>query len=334
MPFTGYPQDFSLAHFQEYPLLVNPAYTGFFMGDLRAGVVYKNRWKSVNAPFNSYVAFADGTLNKKMLGDGDFVTGGLHLIGHTAGDAGFGYVGAMLSSAYYKALSPGENHYLVLGASFGVGNRRLNEELLTFGNQFNGVRYDASIPHNEVVIRNNSNYADMGTGLLWFFSPSEDFRIHTGASYLHFNRTNLTYLGGSDQLDPKFTLIGEIRMQFTDLIRLVPSMLYISQGEFTETIIGAGLRHEFPQIVRVHPIVRPDNPETALTFGSWYRLDDAIILGLKVEYSYAIFSFSYDINISSLNEASHLKEGFEISAAYLFGNMWGDLKITERKAFK
>jgi hypothetical protein len=52
--------------------------------------------------------------------------------------------------------------------------------------------------------------------------------------------------------------------------------------------------------------------------GVWYRYKDAVIPYLGIEVGSLRGGISYDINVSTLNPASNLKGGFELSVNYLF----------------
>jgi len=326
-------QDFSFSSFQQYPALSNPAFTGFYWGDFRVAAFYKNQWRSVGSPFSSYVAMADAPLNLRMMGTEDFVAVGLNLMRHTAGDAGYGYSVVLLNVAYYKALDSRGKMYLAIGLQAGGGSRGIDQEALTFGNQFNGIAYDPSIAHNEVVYTDRATYEDLGIGVMWYMAPSEYFKMHMGASYLHLSRPNLSFVSGIDQLQPKTSLNAEMRIGSHKILQVIPSGYYITQGEFTEITAGLGIRYTFSKYNRPHPIIRPDNSETAITFSTWHRLNDAMILALRLEMAYATLGFSYDVNVSSLKEASHLKGGYEIFMSYNFMDIFGDRKISHRKTF-
>ena len=60
--------------------------------------------------------------------------------------------------------------------------------------------------------------------------------------------------------------------------------------------------------------------ETAILLGVYYRVGDAIIPSFMFEMANYAVGISYDINISSLTEASEGAGGFEISFRYITPN--------------
>ena len=55
-------QDLHFSMLDLDPLLFNPAYSGFFDGTGRFGVVYRNQWASVSTPFQTLTATAEVSL--------------------------------------------------------------------------------------------------------------------------------------------------------------------------------------------------------------------------------------------------------------------------------
>src|SRR5205085_1360725 len=54
----------------------------------------------------------------------------------------------------------------------------------------------------------------------------------------------------------------------------------------------------------------------SLSFGGFYRWNDAFIPVVKLDVYSLAFGLSYDINVSKLNTASNWRGGFELTATY------------------
>jgi hypothetical protein len=59
-----------------------------------------------------------------------------------------------------------------------------------------------------------------------------------------------------------------------------------------------------------------DNP-TNVYLGAWYRLSDAVIPYVGLEYNEFHFGVSYDVNVSPLKTASNSRGGVELSVIYI-----------------
>jgi Type IX secretion system membrane protein PorP/SprF len=65
-------------------------------------------------------------------------------------------------------------------------------------------------------------------------------------------------------------------------------------------------------------LMNPDQPvPTILYLGSWYRLKDAIIPYVGLEFGEFHIGASYDVNVSKLKPASNMRGGMEISLIYI-----------------
>ena len=53
-----------------------------------------------------------------------------------------------------------------------------------------------------------------------------------------------------------------------------------------------------------------------LSAGAFYRLNDAVIPVVKLDYYNWALGFTYDVNISQLAAASSLRGGFEVTLSY------------------
>ena len=88
------------------PLLFNPAYSGFFDGTGRFGIVYRNQWASVSKPFQTVSATAELNImrsSRSMSG----LNGGLWLTSDHAGTLEYGNTAAAAIVSYFKRNRPG-----------------------------------------------------------------------------------------------------------------------------------------------------------------------------------------------------------------------------------
>ena len=81
-------QDLHFSQYYNSPLIVNPALTGVFNGDLRGIVNYRDQWSSV-APFKTYGLSIDAGMMKKKMKNG-CVGAGLNMYQDEAGDSDVG----------------------------------------------------------------------------------------------------------------------------------------------------------------------------------------------------------------------------------------------------
>ena len=96
----------------------------------------------------------------------------------------------------------------------------------------------------------------------------------------------------------------------------VPNFLMLRQGPSTEVNLGALIRYSIREESKYTGILK----ETAIYFGAYSRLGDAIIPTILMEVSSFSVGISYDIINSDLKEAAGGKGGIEISLSFINPN--------------
>lgn len=59
-------QDIHFSQYYSAPLTINPALTGGFAGDYRAGVNYRSQWVSVTVPYRTFDIYGDLNLGPPL----------------------------------------------------------------------------------------------------------------------------------------------------------------------------------------------------------------------------------------------------------------------------
>ena len=63
---TTQAQDIHFSQFYENGILRNPALTGIFSGDYKAGVNYRTQWSSISVPFQTMLATAEDRKSTRL----------------------------------------------------------------------------------------------------------------------------------------------------------------------------------------------------------------------------------------------------------------------------
>ena len=83
---SSFSQDVHFSQFYQTPLLVNPAFTGSFNGNIRGIVNYRNQWATVGNPYTTYAfSFDMGLMKEKM--ENKYLGAGLFVYKDMAGDS-------------------------------------------------------------------------------------------------------------------------------------------------------------------------------------------------------------------------------------------------------
>lgn len=303
---TTLAQDIHFSQFFNSPLTLNPAQTGDFDGSYRIGIIYRDQWTSVNSPYKTFSGSFDMTF-PIGLAAGDAVSGGLIMYSDKAGDGNYNTMNVSLSGAYHKAL--GIDKRLSLGVQFGFLQRKLDFNEYYFADQFDGTNFTNLTTQESLAVQNLNNM-DLNIGLQYSALFSDNFAGKVGVSAMHLISPKESFFNNPNVKLP-IQIIGhaEANIKLSDKLMLNPRFIYRSQKKAMEFEVGGDLGYK----------LNSSNFDATLYGGVWFRATgtDAIIPYAGIEYKDFKLGLSYDVNISSLSEASKGKGGFEISLMYI-----------------
>ena len=300
-------QDPHYSQFFTSPLTLNPALTGKFDGNLRITGNYRNQWPTINRAFTTTTVSVDFPIFKNMVGTND--TWGLGIMGYSDQSANsalkFNYL--TVSTAFHKGLD--EDGFQQIGAGFqatytnmilDVTNLKFEDQLTPFG--FTGTTSEV---FNNANLKNN--YFDLNAGILYTASSSDRNNFYAGLSMYHVTRPKQSFTGSFFILNPRTTFHTGGYFPLGERNTIHTSGLFSTQAKANEIVLGAAMQM---------PVTEGDKP-TSVYFGSWLRLNDAIIPYVGLEFGAFRLGATYDINTSALKSASESKGGIEISLIYI-----------------
>ncbi|MEP6584519.1 MAG: PorP/SprF family type IX secretion system membrane protein [Ginsengibacter sp.] len=301
-------QDPHFSQFFASPLTLNPALTGKFDGTLRVAGNYRNQWPAFNNVYTTSTLSVDFAILKNRLPD--FDTWGIGILALTD-KAGGGvltnnYIG--LSTSYHKALDEDGFQQIGIGFQGTYGQKRLDNSKLLFEDQltpfgFTGVTQDVFNSSNL-----NINYLDVNAGIIYTGSTNDQNNFYIGASMYHINRPKESFKGGNWNIAARTTVSAGGYFPVSEQLTLHTSGIYQVQNKSSEVTFGGAIAAAIdPQSAS------PSN----FYIGSWYRVGDAIIPYLGLEFSGMRIGASYDVNISDLKAGSQSRGGMEISLIYI-----------------
>ena len=306
-------QDIHFSQFYENAILRNPALTGIFSGDYKAGVNYRSQWSNISAPFQTVLASAETriSVNREV---GDYVSFGVCATYDHAGTINFNTMQVYPAINYNKAMADGHRSYLSIGFTGGYVQRSFDLTKATFSSQYSGGSYDPLRGSGENIQNNSLQYFDAGAGMSFNSTVGEARMVtyYIGAAAYHVAKPKESFAGDGDlvRLDTKLNGNLGVRASFTDQYSMLVHFNYSMQGTYREIIGGVLLGWH----------TRSENVRSfGLYAGAFLRVKDAIIPTLKLDYDKYSFTFSYDVNTSSLKPASNGAGGAEISL-YIRGN--------------
>lgn len=302
-------QDIHFSQFHITQLYFNPASTGMNGADFRLVNLYRNQWRQLGVPYNTLFLAAEK--RSRFVGR-DLGLGAMII--HDESSSLY-----LTSDKFYISLSHAfyyRRHRIVAGLQPGYVRKHYNSDRLTFAAQFDpsNSEFNSGLPSNENFLEQDLQYFDLNAGILWQariqeLKPSAGFSVH------HVNRPVESFYGNNDslRLPVKFAVNAAIEIPVRDRISLTPGFVYTHTQSASEFMLGV-LGTYFPENQNI--------PVKRIFAISNYRIHpfrtlDALILGGGLQFNQFQMLFSYDMNVSSLRRATHLRGGFEISIVYL-----------------
>jgi type IX secretion system PorP/SprF family membrane protein len=289
-------------HFSQYyinPMTLNPALTGAIEGDYRVSGIWRNQYSNT---FTTTGISAETITNKNT----NF---GFNLMNEATGDKAYSYTNAYFSMAYTGVrFGPNADHFLVLGMQYGFINRRFDVNKLQFGDQWaSGVGFDPSNPSGEAFVKPSIFSFDAGAGIAYYDAvPDKRVSFFGGVAAFHITRPQSPFLttSGDQRLPVRYSVQAGVRIIESDMFSLVPSAVFMKEGDAQETMIGLYL-----QIYATE--------STDLMLGAYYRVNDAAAPFVGLYYKGLTFGISYDVNTSQQEAVAAKNSSFEISISYV-----------------
>ena len=296
-------QDIHFSQFFEAPLLRNPSLAGIFAGDIRVQAVYRDQWNSVTTAYKT--ASLNGEYKMPVGKGNDFFTVGLQLLQDRAGTISWVSTHVLPALNYHKSLSRDKTKYLSLGFMGGLVQKSFDRTKMTTNSMYDGNG------DGEPFLQPQFSYWDASVGMSYNAQLNEnpDNNFYVGLAYHHFNRPkNSFYRDPRMEMTPKTDISAGVRFTATDWSYIIVQANQSFQGPYSESIAG--------MLYGIKLGEDAEKPKYTVHGGAFFRLNDAIIPVLKLDYRTFSFSASYDANISPLRSSSYGRGGFELAVSY------------------
>ena len=319
-------QDIHYSHITFSPIYTNPAFTGYFNGNLRLYANYRNQFVTIlgSSAFQTYSGSADFSVPVGIYGK-DFVGAGVYTFHDRVGkpeDGGqFITTSVGLSGSYSKALAKNGNHALTIGITAAFLQRRFEGDALFFGSQFNPDNPENPIPNIPPSELEDGNLSylnfDFSLGLIYLGKISKKTSFFTGFTLAHLLQPRWSFLDADEgKLPMRFGGQVGFNIKPSKKLELSPFVFYQHQGKLGEAVLGNLIDYR---------IVEFKGYETDLLFGTYIRtlnspakafsLESFIIL-LGVDYTDLRLAFSYDAQLGGLKGVAKTSSAFEVSLKY------------------
>jgi len=304
-------QDIHYSQFGRSPLNINPALTGLFKGDVRFIGNYRSQWNKI--PVN-YMTFSGGVeqkfINSSM--ENSLFSAGLYLNHDEAGDLKLSNTGVNLAASFTRRLST--KHYLTAGIQIGGAQRRFDVSKLRVDNQYDGDTFNSSLPTQEAFDNSRVFYGDLSGGLNYRFQNVDNrMKLDFGIAIFHVNKPDKSfYKNGNQRLDRRLSYYGMTTFGIGEKIDVGLQAIGQFQGPHQEILVGG--------IGKIH-LNQERDKELAFGLGLAYRIDDAWVPSMVIDYRVWSFGLSYDVTSSPFNDLGFRRGGPELSLIYIFSKV-------------
>ncbi|MBK6265330.1 PorP/SprF family type IX secretion system membrane protein [Marivirga sp. S37H4] len=286
VPKTSFTQDAYFSQFYANPIYLNSALAGS-EGNPRLTFIHRQQWNAVNAFNSSFFSF-DNSLGKNS-------GWAVHAMKDTQLDGVINNLAAGTTLSHRIALNKGA----VLGGGISLAYRQksFNWGNLVFEDQLRSGSNNI-YPTAERIGESKTVMYDVGIGMVY---ASE--KLMAGINVAHINQPVERFNPESEVVLPRrYTL--HVAYSFQKISRsnngyhITPSVIYENQAGLSYLNVGGYWNNEL------------------LTFGSWYRVNQAVVFTAGISINQINIGYSYDYTVNQ--SASTFGSTNEFSVSYRF----------------
>ncbi len=318
LPFLVKGQDFHWSLIHLNPVYLNPANTGFAKKKNRITGIYRDQWRAVPVPYSTTNLAYDRNLFQSE--SGWRVGLGAQLLYDKAGDGALTTFRPAITAALGKFFNE-DKQVIQLGVSGAFARKQIDFSKLTFDAQFDGVSYNPNLSNGEQIAGDNAGYFDLGVGLNFNSKLKKAGSIDIGFSAFNLTSPNYNFLSGSEaSVAPRMMAytkasvnIGQSSWTFN------PGVYYQNQNKAQETLIQS-----------IFGVKVGESKVTELQFGPGYRIGDAVVGYVGLNWKDLKVGFAFDGNVSDLKTATSGRGAYELALNY----EWEKKKKPEPELFE
>jgi type IX secretion system PorP/SprF family membrane protein len=299
----GYAQDARWSQFYDNPILLNPSLAGEFKGTTRFHLNYRDQWRSVTKPFQTFSFTVDSKFSKHK----SFRLG-WSMLHDQVGDGKFKTLEINVNPSYEKILNRDTTDRILVGANLGFNHRNYIMDNFQFDEQFNGINFDPSAPITEEYTTLKKTNLTLGIGTAYNHRINRKMNIQTGLSIFNLNQPNQGFYGEKVKRDVRITYFARLDWKIKEKVTIYPQLLYQRQGTLQEFVLGVQGKLK---------LIESEKEQRSVYAGLFYRTADAVFLNLGIDYNAWYVGVSYDVNVSTLKPASAGRGGFELVTKYV-----------------
>lgn len=299
-------QDIHYSQFYNPELILNPAKTGIFNGDVRILGSFRDQWESVQVPWMTFSASYDQKIYPKN-SDSHFFAGGINFNYDKQGDSELNLTNLNLFGS--MTLIVNEHNLFTLGLGLGFASRGFDRTSLTWDQQWNGQVFDPSLPTGEAFDADRISFFENAIGVNYRWQKSSRTKIDAGIGVYHALEPKVAFFSNDDiKLPRRYTGSISGNFQLVDALDIQIHTLSQFQDDYWE-FIGGGLLKFY--------IDQQRGKEFELHLGVGYRTSKSLFPTVAIQYKNIYVSFNYDVDLSDFTIATNNKGGPELHFRYI-----------------
>ncbi len=304
--FSAKGQDVHFSMYDFSPLTMNPAETGVYDGDWRAIINYREQWKAIAKPYQTISAAYD----QNVYGLPGQFSAGLIFLSDNSGAVDLSQNRFYLSLGYKKETSVWTYS---AGLQAGFVSKSFNLSSTSFPEQYNQTigAFDPNLPNSESRLSNQTGYFDLNVGGL----VSRKFKnsiLTGGVSFFHLNRPDVSFFDNKDNLPIRSNTYVNWRINTANGLFFKPSILVSTAKKAQEWVMGGDAGLMFSNGPGLREVFLGIDMRDGIN-----RNGDAFIASIGVAYGDFTVGIAYDINHSSVDQATNNRGAFELSVIYI-----------------
>lgn len=302
-------QDKHFSMFSESPVYMNPAAAGFSAEGLQLFSNFRTQWGSVSeTPYKTTTVGADW----RMMEDEGFLGAGINFLNDVSGNGRYKINEISVPVSY--AIKITKNRHLAIGLQPGWYQRSLENENLSWDNQWTGTEFNTALSSNEILLADNRtvNRFDISAGAYYNAVMAKQNRLSVGLSLSHLGGQKVNFMTAGNRLYRKVIFHGQYVYNTSKDFSVSPAFYAFFQGPNREITLGSNFRY----LMKGSAFSDDVSEQTALSLGLYYRTGDALLASLMCDISGFSVGVSYDLNTSGLNVASNGNGALEFFLRY------------------
>jgi type IX secretion system PorP/SprF family membrane protein len=294
-------QEVHLTQYYTSNLSLNPAYTGNFEGDSRITLNSRSQWAQISPSIKTNMFSAE----KKIHRFPDELGVGFIFINDQVSATFLKTNKAMVSFSYQKNIN---QHFIRLGVQGGMVFRQIDLSSQTFPDQWDNStgNFNSSTSNGESKIQSSWTYPDINAGASWMHRFGKT-KVAAGYALFNLNKPNDSYSSTPYKLPFRHVFNASAAYDLSSSIWITPHLLYMRSQNATDFLAGVNANKRI-------------NQNLVIMGGLGYRgsttNSDSFIGVVGGSYNRFTAGFSWDFNVSKLNQSSKSKSAWEISLIY------------------